>query len=305
MSPVIKCFFVEKGVAAFEQLKPAVMAHHDPERGFHVETYRGRFEDAIKKIVEYSEGMSLTFIDPTGWTEYAFDKIDPLLRRKPGEVLVNFMYDHISRFTSWNDDTITESFNGILRPGWRDRIDRTLSPGDAAEKIFRKELKEAGNFVYVVSTPIKKATDRTHFCITYATRHSKGIEVYRGIEYNALCNHDFRRLESRINKKTTETGQGELFLATDLPASRAIDAQYVAEQVAATEWLKARLHSSSRKEKFGDLWPEMLEIFTIRKADAKAICVNLARAEIISETWKARGSRVRTPDDNDIISLRG
>jgi three-Cys-motif partner protein len=303
LNPLIKCFFVEKEAAAFAQLQTAVMAHHDPAHGFHVEVYRGRFEDSIPSIMRFAQGMTLTFIDPTGWTEYAFDKIGPLLKRPISEVLVNFMYDHISRFTSWDDKAITESFNGILRPGWRDRIEKELPPGEAAELLFRKEFKDAGCFDRVVSTPIKKSSDRTHFCITYGTRHPKGLEVYRGIEYRALRDHEFRRLESKL-MKTQAAGQSSLFGAADLNPAHSVDVQYAADREAAATWLEKRLRQKGEHELFKDLWPEMIEIFVLRKTDAKDVCVELAKRGVIKPTWKNRSARAQKPDESDLITLR-
>jgi three-Cys-motif partner protein len=299
----IKCFFVEKDSIAFAQLEPAVRKYHAPDQNFHVVTYQGRFEDAISAIMKFAEGMTLTFIDPTGWTEYPFDKIEPLLKRPYSETLVNFMYDHISRFTSWNNEAITQSFNGILRPGWRDRIDRNLAPGEAAEQLFTQEFKTAGAFEHVVSTPIKKMSDRTHFCITYGTRHSKGLEVYRSVEHKALQDHEFRRLDSRLTK-IEASGQTLMFKATDLDSAAGLKIERAAESEAAMAWVESRLKDARTGEAFGSIWPLMLEQFMLRLTDAKDACVELAKRGIIEPTWKTRSPRCRKPDDNDFITLR-
>jgi three-Cys-motif partner protein len=303
LSRTIKCFFVEKDSGAFAQLDPAVRKYHRPDQDFHVATLEGRFEDAIPSIMKFAEGMTLTFIDPTGWTEYPFDKVELLLKRPYSETLVNFMYDHISRFTSWDNEAIIESFNGILRPGWRDRIDRSLPPGEAAERLFRRELKAAGTFEHVVSTPIKKLSDRTHFCITYGTRHSKGLEVYRSVEHQALQDHEFRRLDSRL-AKVEASGQSLLFKATDLDAAATLKIERAAESEAAMAWVEQRLKGSLAGEAFGAIWPQMLEQFMLRLTDAKDACVELAKRGIIKPTWKERGPRIKKPHDNDLIVLR-
>ncbi len=303
-SPVIKCFFVENNAAAFAQLQSAVAKYHKPADGFHVATFRGRFEDSIPSILAYAQEMTLTFIDPTGWTEYAFDQIGPLLKRPQSETLVNFMFDHISRFTSWDDQTITESFNGILRPGWRDRIDKTLPPGEAAARLFCKEFKNAGAFSHVVSTPIKKLSDRTHFCITYGTRHSKGLEVYRDVEHRTLKLHEFRRLETKLAKVEASSGQGHMFGAADLSASQVFDAQCLAEKRAASDWLESGIKQRGEREYFRAIWPKMLELFMIKKTIAKDVCKELADRGIIRATWKDRGPKNKKPNDDDLIEPR-
>ncbi|RWQ37804.1 MAG: three-Cys-motif partner protein TcmP [Mesorhizobium sp.] len=298
----IKCFFVEKNATAFAELHPAVMAHNDAANDFHVATYKGPFVDAVPEIVKFRQGIALTFIDPTGWTEYPFDKIDPILKYSPGEVLVNFMFDFASRFTSWDDPKIRASFDGILRPGWPGRIDRTMPPGMAAEKLFRKEFREAGGFDYVVSTPIKKLQERIHFCITYGTRHTKGLEVYRGVERKALRAHDFRRFESRI--ALVKAGpQGFMFNASDLHQTGNMEEETVAEMLAAADWVEKQLRYLAMPILFDHLWPEILENFALKKGEAKDVCCALADRGVILRTWKPPGSKRKKPDDSDWITL--
>ena len=303
-NPTIKCFFAEKDPASFALLDPVVRKYNCPDQNFHVTTFEGRFVDAIPSIIMFTEGMTLTFIDPTGWTEYPFDTVEPLLKRPNSETLVNFMYDHISRFTSWDNEANIQSFNSILRPGWWDRIDRNFSPGEAVERLFKKEFKSAGAFKYVVSTPIKKVSDRTHFCITYGTRHSKGLEVYRDVEHKALRDHEFRRLDSQISKKVASSGQQHMFKADALDATANLEAERKAELEAAMTWVKQRLKSVTGGKQFVELWPQMLEQFSLRLTDAKDACVELERRGIIEPTWKKRGPRVKKPDDGDLIVLR-
>lgn len=301
-TPVIKCFFAEKKRSSFRQLDPVVRAHHDQAGGFHVETFNGRFQDAIPDIISFAEGFTLTFIDPTGWTEYPFDAISPLLTKRPSEVLVNYMYDFAGRFTSWNDPKIVESFNGILRPGWLERIDRSLPPAEAAEKLFRQEFKDAGGFHYVVSTPIKKLAERTHFCITYGTRHWKGLEVYRGIERKALKEHDFRRFEAKLAKEEDESAP-LFFTAADLHQTATLDAQTEREKRAAGEWLLDALRMKGRPIPFGQVSPWLLERFALTPPEAKDVCVDLADAGSILATWRDAGPRRRKPDKADLITL--
>ena len=60
----------------------------------------GEFENNIDDVLSYiGTAFSLVFIDPKGWTGYALDKIKPILDLR-GEVLINFMFDHINRFIS-------------------------------------------------------------------------------------------------------------------------------------------------------------------------------------------------------------
>ena len=78
---IIRCFFVEEDPLAYPRLEAAVRRFHDPQHGFHVATFQGRFEDAVSEIISFiGNSFSLVFIDPTGWTGYPYERIAPILR---------------------------------------------------------------------------------------------------------------------------------------------------------------------------------------------------------------------------------
>jgi hypothetical protein len=91
------------------------------------------------------------------------------------------MYAFVHRFVHSDADETIASLNPILGgPGWRDRLDPSLERGPAAEKLFRETLKAVGNFDFVVSTKIDKATtERPHFFITYGAKSLEGLKVFR------------------------------------------------------------------------------------------------------------------------------
>ena len=102
----ISCFFSENDPAAYKQLEEAVAPHNKPNEGFEVQTFCGKFEDAVPKIQAAIGGaFPLIFIDPTGWTGYPFEKIKPIFGSAKCEVLINFMYGHISRFVTSQDES--------------------------------------------------------------------------------------------------------------------------------------------------------------------------------------------------------
>src|SRR5271169_1041712 len=156
----IRCFFSETNPKAFAQRQEAVAAFHKPEDGFEIKTFCGKFEDAVDEIhVFIGPSFPLIFIDPTGWTGYPFDKIKPLSLRPKCEVLINFMYEFVNRFSQSDDEATVASLDPILGgPGWRHRLDSDLHRGPAVEKLFRETLKSVGDFDFVISTKIDKIT---------------------------------------------------------------------------------------------------------------------------------------------------
>jgi three-Cys-motif partner protein len=154
----IRCFFSENKPKAFAQLATATAAFHKPEEYFEIKTYYGEFEDAVSEIQRFiRHSFPLVFIDPTGWTGYAFNKIKPLFDRPKCEVLINFMYDFVNRAASMSDAKTIASLDPILGgPNWQDRLDPALPRGRAVEKLFRDTLQEVGGFDFVISTKIDR-----------------------------------------------------------------------------------------------------------------------------------------------------
>ncbi|MBZ5759135.1 MULTISPECIES: three-Cys-motif partner protein TcmP [Rhizobium] len=301
--PIIRCFFVEENTGSFAKLQAAVAPHHDPANGFFIETFNGKFEDAVPQIQNtMANSFALTFIDPTGWTGYGFAKVKPIFEHSQGEVLLNFMYDFVSRFTASSDPTTLSSFDGILGANWKTRLDLSqLLREEALLTLFREQFWKAGNFKYVLNTPIEKISDRTHFHIVYGTRSVEGLAAYRQVEYQALKGHGMRRAAAREINRENRTGQPDLF-GPDISASLAglsIDAQISDIKEDAKGWLRDQLPSCPKP--FSEIWPMMLDQYMLRKTDAKQICAELGRSGIIKETWRLKNPRRKVPDEEDSI----
>ena len=300
----IRCFFVEHKRKAYKQLQDAVMAHNDPANGFHVATFCGRFEEAIPDIMKFvGRSFALTFIDPTGWTGYGFHKISRIMQHKPGEVLLNYMFDFINRFTAWEDPKIISSFDAILGARWKDRLATNIPRDEAVEMLFGDEFRNAGAFNYVLSTRIEKLTDRTHFCIIYGTRSPAGLEAYRDVEYAALKDHGVRRLGAQIANREATTGQGSLLKALDFPDAGSIESHVAVSKEKAQVWLLDRLHALPNPIPFSSMWPAMIQTFVLRKTNARDICVELAKDGVIKSPWRDETPKKMKPHDHHIIEL--
>ncbi len=298
----IKCFFVERDAAAYALLSEAVAPFRDEAHGFDIRVRRGHFEDAIGDIKSYmGRAFALTFIDPTGWKGYAYDRIRPVLQHDPGEVLINFMYDHINRFSTHPDPKIVASLDPILGgEGWSQRLDPALARGPALEKLFRQTLASAGRFKYTLSTRIDKETqDRPHFCIAYGTRSAAGLEAFRNIEHSALRGHEAERTSAKISKKASSSGMEDLFADLPVANSSSVEALVDAERSRARAYLLGHLEGRPKGEAFDKVWPMLLQSFIIRKTDVKQLCAALAKEGVLENTWKCDGKKV--PHDNHHI----
>jgi three-Cys-motif partner protein len=299
----IRCFFSENDPDAFTQLEQAVAPFHKAPDGFEVKTFRGKFEDAVGEIRSFSgSSFPLIFIDPTGWTGYPFNKIKPLFGPGKCEVLINFMYEFINRFAYSDDEEIAASMAPILGgPGWPARLDPNLPRGLAVEKLFRETLKSAGNFKFVVSTKIDKATaDRPHFFIAYGTKSADGLKAFRQIEYDALRQHARSRAAAMEAQRERRMHLADMFADHQADVQEANVDDLVFEQKGlATSRLTDVLRDRGSL-RFSQIVSGLLQAFMLRETDIKDICVELAKAGIIQNTWAGTG---RKPKDNDLITL--
>jgi hypothetical protein len=280
-----------------------VAAVNEPQDDFVIRTHCGDFEDSISAIQQFiGRSFPLIFIDPTGWTGYAFDKFRPLFDRPKCEVVINFMYDFVNRAASMSDHKTIASLDPILGgPGWEQRLDPRLPRGLAVEKLFRDTLRKAGAFDYVVSTKIDRATaDRPHFFIAYGTKSEDGLKAFRETEYSALRAHRRDRADAKERKREAKTGSPDLFAGVDADRQELSFEDLIEEQKAkASVALLAELEKSGPM-KFSEVWALLLVPYMLRVTNIKDICINLAKSGAIRNSW---GGGNRKPKDDDLIEL--
>jgi three-Cys-motif partner protein len=300
----IRCFFSENDPQAFAQLQAAVAPFHKPSEGFEIKTYCGDFENAVPDIQSYiGTSFPLIFIDPTGWTGYALDKIKPLFARPKCEVLINFMYAFVHRFVHSDDASTINSLEPILGgPGWQDRLDPNLDRGPAAEKLFRENLRAAGNFEFVVSTKIDKATtDRPHFFIAYGTKSIKGLKAFRETEYAALREHEKNRANAREKKREERSNTMDMFAGHQAKVQEATIDEIVEEQMSLASTALATILSTEKALSFPAVLGCLLQPYMLRETNVKDICVALAKEGKIENAW---GAGNRKPRDETMIRLK-
>jgi three-Cys-motif partner protein len=187
--PTIRAIFIEKDPIAFGALRDAVEQYRVSVK---VSPLPGTFEDNIPAILaEVGARFSFCFVDPTGWTGLSMDRIQPLLRHQPGEVVINFMYDFINRFLNSHDPATEASIDRFFgTDAWRRLRDGPERETDIIN-LYAEQVRTTGKFPYVTSTRILKPLhDRAYFHLIYATRSSKGIEKFRDVDF-AFAERDF------------------------------------------------------------------------------------------------------------------
>jgi len=218
----LRCFFLEHNRDAYSQLRQFADKVTDVE----IRVLNVSFEDSVSAVLDFIRTGGTTFpfifIDPTGWTGFALKNISPLLKLDPGEVLVNFMTSHIRRFL--RDEGSLQSFIDLFGSAdFREQVSNLsgMDLEDAAVFEYIRSLQREGHYPYVLpSIVLHPELDRTHFHLIYATRHIRGVEVFKGAEKAAMSEMGRVRAVAQSRRQEERTGQKSLFASAEAPQSR-------------------------------------------------------------------------------------
>lgn len=265
-----KCVFVEENAKAFEALKTFATQQSDIE----VECHNATFEQSIPAILASlranPQTFAFTLIDPTGWTGFALQRIRPLLRFVPGEVLVNFMTGHIIRFIDVPvvRPQLVAAFGSeepLMRMGQLKGLERI----DSCVEEYCKSLKDAGDFKFVCPAIVLQPTkDRPHFHLIYGSRSAKGLEVFKNAERKAMEVMEQSRAQADQRRRSSQ-GQRSLFDAKDMPPSQYysdLRDRYINR---AREEVQSKLKAATRVP-YDDVWATALKQPLVWEVDVKS-----------------------------------
>jgi len=163
-----RCFFLEKEKKPYTQLKQFCDAVSEIE----AVAQNNVLEKAVSDILNFCEqggktNFSFIFLDPTGWTGIELDVITPLLKRTPGEVLINFMTSFTRRFIETQQPELIPSFDRLYGgPDFREKLSGVAKQDrdDAMVEEYMRRVKAAGGFHFVCYTPVfQPQTNDVHF----------------------------------------------------------------------------------------------------------------------------------------------
>lgn len=270
----VRCFFLEKDRRAYLKLEKFAKDTTDAT----IETRNASLDESIPEILEFvgrggTASFPFVFIDPTGWTGFPIDVIEPLLNIRPGEVLVNFMTGHISRFAGLRDPTHRTAFDRLFGPiDYRSRI-RGLVGQDREDELVRcyaDALRAVGGFDYVCpSLVLHPEKDRTHFDLIYATRSLKGVEVFKQVEKKAMAVMEKARADAQQRSRVSRDHQPELFDSESMHRGTHY-ASLRDRYLRRTKDHILELLKEKRRMLFEDVWVAALESPLVWDSDLKA-----------------------------------
>lgn len=284
----VRFFFCEKKRASFALLREFA----EKQEGVEIHLFQGRFEDNLDAIsAEIDGGFTFTFIDPTGF-RIGSKPICNFLRRHRSEFLVNFMADHINRFTEFED--VEAAFAELLADDeWRHRYDKLPSMMSREQRILtllKEYFRDLAKAKYVPDFAVlKPAHDRLQMRLVLGTASAEGVKLFRET-------HKRVELREREVRNDIKLGNQVSLFAPEYLAEREQAAHgfgcKTQRRIASDEILSA-LRSDGAIE-FDDLWPRILEIALVTQSDVKDVLTGLKKSSLIDFDLPPKKKKVQS-----------
>ncbi len=295
--PVIRAIFVEKSPSAFKTLQQLLEDHRGDIKTM---ALPGTFEENIGRILKLV-GATFTFffVDPTGPNGFAMENLRPILQRPKGEVMINFMYDFINRFLSFQSSSNEDSLDKLFgTPNWRSLRDTPRRESELVE-LYVDQVRATGGFRYATSSRVLKPLhDRAYFHLVYPTRSPKGIEKFREVEKKVVFEQELVRRRVQREHRENKSGQAEMDFASSIPSRALRDEREHQLQRAHSRVLELLQGGPVRYE---DLQPRILELPLVWNSDLNEFLVEGRQSGRFIVT--GLGPRERTPKPGCMISL--
>jgi hypothetical protein len=119
---------------------------------------------------------------------------------------------HARRFIETEQER--ENFDALYGDGaWRSELVGLSGDerDDAMVRLYTERIRKAGDYRFVCYTPVlHREDDTTHFHLIYASRHEKGVEVFKDAERAAVTVMEQKRADVQQARRTAG-GQSLLF----------------------------------------------------------------------------------------------
>jgi three-Cys-motif partner protein len=294
--PQFRALLIEEKSEPYGQLA-AFAASVNDER-IRVEARNWDFTQHSTEIVQFvvnPPSFAFIFVDPTGWTPAQISGLEPLLRIKPGEILINFMSSFIVRFLH---DEATDMSN-ILGPDYREiRVLNHEEQEDEAVRRYCELIRRKGDYQYVCTLPVMKPDqDAIHFYLIYGTRNAKGVEVFKQVEERTERETEVVRASRQQNERNI----GDLFSAEVLYRREERYKRLSERSKANARRALDSIISERGNVRYEDCWAETLQFPTVYESDLRAWLKSQEEAGFIRIDGRKRPNEVLNRKHGHII----
>ena len=295
----MSAYSVEQDPTAYSKLARIPAKYPDIE----VKTFPGDFLKVLPTILVDipPDAFTFFFIDPKGW-RFRLHDLKNMLERQRSEVIFNFMFDFINRAASMKD--CAAGLDELIPYGdWRKKLEEAENRGATSDvrktilvDAFGESLAKIGGYDFVAETTVlRPLSDRALYCLCYATRHPKGIEVFRDCQLQALQEQAKTRAATKVKHAETVTGQREIFESLHEMAPNELEQLLADAEVAAEKMLLELTPSAPSFSVYNDIWPRVLARHVVRRTNVNQIGARLRKeGQIVFPDWEPK-KRVPQP----------
>lgn len=290
----VRFYFCEKKKEAFARLQEFTAK----QEGVKIYLFKGRFEDNLDAIsAEIDGGFTFTFIDPTGF-KIGSKPICDFLRKHRSEFLMNFMADHINRFTELKD--VESAFAQLLADDkWRARYDKFPSNMSGEQRILillKDYFKDLANAKYVPDFAVlKPAHERLQMRLVLGTGSAEGVKLFRDTHKRVELRE--RQVRSDIKLGNQVSLFSPEYLAETEQAAYGFGCEK--QRQIASDAILSSLRTKGPLE-FRHLWPRILETALVTQSDVKDILTGLKKSCAINFELPPKKKKVQS---DTLISL--
>ena len=289
---------------AYKKLEKVSAKYPDADVKTYLADFLSILPDILKEIPK--NAFAFFLIDPKGWC-IPLKALAPMLARRNSEVIFNFMFDFINRAASIKQPAVVEDLNQLIPYGdWRTTLEaaEAAKPGGLSSEerkgilveAFASNLAHFGDYEYVAETTVlRPVKDRPLYCLFYATRHPKGIEVFRDCQFEALKEQSRTRAAVKVKHKKAKSGQAEIFESLHDMGPNDLTRFQDAERHAAEQTLLKLTPEEPGAVRYEKLWPLVLARHVVRRTDVNRIAGRLRReGKLLIHEWE-KGKQVPQP----------
>jgi three-Cys-motif partner protein len=295
----MSAFLVERDAAAYEKLVKVPAVYPD----ISIHTYNADFLDVVPKILNDipREAFAFFLVDPKGW-RIPLRRLEALLSRPHSEVVFNFMFDFINRAVNIRDANIVAGLDELIPSGdWRAKLEAVENSGGVTPAVrkailagaFGQSLRRLGNYEYVAETTVlRPLKDRPLYCLFYATRHPRGMEVFRDCQVRAMKEESKTRAATKLKHTAAATGQIEIFESLHDMAPDKLETFLQNERLEAETTLIALAPKAPAFVTYETLRAQVLARHVVRVPDVNELAARLYRDKKLSFPDWQKGKRV-------------
>lgn len=294
----MRAIFCEKSPKRAARLSAYAMENDSPK--LRIETHKGDFTEKVDAVAAGigPQDFCLALVDPTAWV--GAEALEPLLKKRGVEVMVNVMWDHANRF--WQHPSTKQALDGAFGQ------DRAQQKGvmDGAQ-MYATQLRRVAGGVggrlwsssFPVQNPLK---NRVHYFLVYATHSPRGLLAFDKVAESSWKVQAVAKATAKVRRGSV--GMDDLFNCEviDAKVERPVDIARIRQA-----WLDCLQQAGGERKISAEVMAGLIESCSCLEADLQLVLKQLCEERAVfnvSSGGRKRPSRAVHWEKNELLRLQ-